>query len=111
LTVAAGVPREFVAPMRDMPIWPAFERVAHTLAYDGVFMEGTISGKPLPRQRWEAVTVPTLVLDGGSNDMWMHSAAQALADVLPRAQQRTLEGQTHEVAPDVLAPVLEDLFG
>jgi len=111
LITAAGVPVEYIAPMRDSPIWPAFEKVAHTLAYDGAFMEGTISGKPLPPERWAAVTVPTLVMDGGNSDLRMHSAAQALADALPAAQRRTLEGQTHEVAPEVLAPLLEDFFG
>ena len=55
--------------------------------------------------------MPTLVMDGGNSDLRMHSAAQALADALPAAQRRTLEGQTHEVAPEVLAPLLEDFFG
>ena len=36
--------------------------------------------------------------------------AEALADALPNAQRRTLEGQTHEVAPEVLAPVLQAFF-
>ena len=35
---------------------------------------------------------------------------RAVADVLPNAQRRTLEGQTHDVAPDALAPVLEKYF-
>jgi hypothetical protein len=30
--------------------------------------------------------------------------------VLTNAQHRTLEGQTHAVAPEVLAPVLEEFF-
>ncbi|MDV9192557.1 alpha/beta hydrolase, partial [Streptomyces sp. SR27] len=29
---------------------------------------------------------------------------------LPRARHRTLTGQTHEVAPHVLAPVLEEFL-
>jgi len=35
---------------------------------------------------------------------------RALADVLPNAKLRTLEGQTHMVKPKALAPVLVDFF-
>jgi hypothetical protein len=40
----------------------------------------------------------------------MYDAAQALGKAIPNAQIRTLEGQTHDVDPDVLAPVLEGFF-
>src|SRR4029077_8028142 len=32
LTVGAGMPPQFVAPMRTMPMWPALETTAHTLS-------------------------------------------------------------------------------
>lgn len=107
---AAEVPEEFVAQMRQEPFWPAFEAVAHTLPYDATLMEGTMFGKALPAERWASVVVPTLVLDGGASPAYMHSGAQALADALRDAQRRTLEGQTHEVAPEILAPVLQAFF-
>src|SRR5262249_39086734 len=99
-----------VTPMRSEPFWPAFEAVAHTLAYDGAIMEGTVAGQPLPSERWASVTAPTLVIDGGASPARMRHAADALADVLRNAQRRTLEGQAHDVAPEVLAPVLEEFF-
>jgi hypothetical protein len=40
----------------------------------------------------------------------MQSAAQAVAFALPNAHRRTLEGQTHDVAPEALAPVLVEFF-
>jgi hypothetical protein len=40
----------------------------------------------------------------------MQSAAQAVAPAIPNAQRRTLEGQTHDVAPEALAPVLVEFF-
>jgi hypothetical protein len=40
----------------------------------------------------------------------MHNAAQAVAHALPNAKLRTLEGQTHDVTPEVLAPVLVEFF-
>lgn len=105
-----GVPEEFVAQMRQEPFWSTFEAVAHTLPYDAALMEGTMFGKALPTERWASVVVSTLVVDGGESPAYMHSGAQALADALPNAQRRTLEGQTHEVAPEVLAPVLQAFF-
>jgi hypothetical protein len=36
LTAAVGLPPEFVAPMREAPMWPGMEEVAHTLAYDAL---------------------------------------------------------------------------
>jgi len=110
LTGPAEVPAEFVARMRQAPIWPAFEAVAHTLAYDAAFMEGAQLGGPLPAGRWESVTMPTLVVDGGASPEYIHGGAQAIADLLPDARRSTLEGQTHEVDPEVLAPVLAEFF-
>jgi hypothetical protein len=40
----------------------------------------------------------------------MRQGAQALADILPNAQRRTLEGQTHAVDPQALAPLLVEFF-
>jgi hypothetical protein len=40
----------------------------------------------------------------------MHITATALANAIPNAQHRTLEGQTHEVATEAIAPVLVEFF-
>ncbi len=101
-----GLPAEFVAEARKAPWWPAQEALAHTLAYDATIM-GDYS---LPTKRAASVTAPTLVIAGGADFPWMRDTAQALADTLPNAQRRTLEGQTHDVAPDALAPVLVEFF-
>lgn len=110
MTVAVQVPAEFIAEMRNSPMWAAAEAVAHTLSYDGAIMGDTMSGSPAPLARFASVTVPTLVMDGGASPLYMHHAAQALADVLPNVQRRTLEGQDHGAAPDVLVPVLVEFF-
>jgi pimeloyl-ACP methyl ester carboxylesterase len=109
LTVAVGLPAEFVPPMRDMPMWPGMEAVAHTIAYDGRIVGDTMSGKPLGADRFAAVTVPTLVLIGGTTP-WLNDGGHALVEALPHGQLRQLDGQTHDVAPDVLAPALIDFF-
>jgi pimeloyl-ACP methyl ester carboxylesterase len=64
----------------------------------------------VPAERLRSVTVPTLVIDGGASPPFMHLAAEAAAEALPDARRRTLDGQTHDVAPDALAPVLAGFF-
>ena len=44
-----------------------------------------------------------VVLAGGASPPFMRETAQALADALPHGQTRTLEGQDHNVAPEVIA--------
>jgi pimeloyl-ACP methyl ester carboxylesterase len=109
-TEAVGLPADVVAGMRQAPIWPVFESVAPTLAYDGAILEGTVEGRPLSDRRWAAVTGPVLVLDGGDSPSSMASAAEALAGVLLDARRETLPGQQHEVDPKVLAPVLAAFY-
>lgn len=101
-----GLPPEFVAQARNAPWWPNQEALAHTLAYDATIM----GDYTLPAERVAAVTIPTLVLDGGASFPFMGVTAQALADRLPHGQRRTLEGQRHDVDAAKLAPVLEEFF-
>ena len=110
LTEAAGVPAEAVSHMRGAPYWPGLESVAHTLPYDDAIMGDLTSGKPLPAARWAGVTIPALVIDGGDSPPWARSAVQAIVDVLPQAERRTLDGQTHQADPEVLAPSLDGFF-
>ncbi len=105
-----GVSDLFIALMRLMPVWSKLKAVAHTLPYDGAIVKDNQRGEPLPAGRWASVTVPTLVMDGGKSPAWMRNANRALASVLPTAQYRTLEGQTHMLNAKVHAPVLIEFF-
>jgi hypothetical protein len=40
----------------------------------------------------------------------LHSSADAVAALLPNAERRTLEGQTHFVKPKAIAPLLDAYF-
>jgi pimeloyl-ACP methyl ester carboxylesterase len=105
-----GTPADQVSGMRQAPVWPMFEAIAPTLAYDAAAMGET---RMPPVDRASHVAEPTLVMDGGANLTmmpFMHSTANALAKAIPHAQQRTLEGQTHDVNLEVLAPVLVEFF-
>jgi pimeloyl-ACP methyl ester carboxylesterase len=110
MTTGVGVPPEAVPSMKESPFWPSLEALAHTLWYDGTIMDEHMAGEPLPADRWSSVTIPTLVIDGGASPPAFRNAVRALVDVLPTARRRTMEGQTHEVDPTLLAPVLTEFF-
>ena len=93
-----------------MPMWSKLKAIAHTLPYDGAIVRDNQRGNPLPANRWASITVPALVMDGGNSPAWMRRGNQSLASVLPNAQYRTLEGQTHMLKPKVHAPLLVEFF-
>lgn len=108
LTAAIGLPAAAVGGMRQSPFWPALEAVAHTIAYDGRIMGTTMSGAPLPADRWASLTVPTLIMYGNGTEPWLITAARALADLLATARLQAVEGAQHSVAAEVLAPALRE---
>jgi len=101
-----GLPPDFIEAARSEPWWAAQEAIAPTLAYDAAVMGDSL----VPVQQAASVTIPTLVLDGGTADPFFHAAAQALVSVMPHAQLRSLPGQPHNVDPQVIAPVLVEFF-
>ena len=75
-----------------------------------------MSGDPAALRKWASVTVPTLVMDGTvflgreENHVFFQHGADELATILPHAKRRTLEGQDHIPADDVLAAALQAFF-
>jgi pimeloyl-ACP methyl ester carboxylesterase len=106
MTQVVGLPAEFAAQARAAPWWTTQEALAHTLAYDATIM----GDYALPVERAASIKVPTIVIDGGASFSWIQETADALADIIPNAQRRTLEGQQHNVDPAALAPVLQEFF-
>ncbi|MEU4699252.1 alpha/beta fold hydrolase [Nonomuraea dietziae] len=104
---AAEVPVEAVTAMRAEPSWPELEAVAHTLAYEAAVMG---PGNALPAGLLGAINRPTLVLNGERSPAWMTSAGRAVAKSVPGALHRVLEGQTHNVSAQALAPELLEFF-
>jgi pimeloyl-ACP methyl ester carboxylesterase len=105
-----GMPKVLVALMRFMPAWSKLKGVAPTLRYDAAVMGDTQSGRPLPAKRWSAAAAPTLVVVGGKSPAWMQNGTRALAGVLPNAERRSLEGQTHLVKAKPLAPLVSEFL-
>lgn len=101
-----GVHKETIGRMRSAPLWRGLESVAHTLAYD----DALLGDGGVPEERLASVTARTLVICGGFSPAQVRATAHALADAVPRGRHRTLTGQTRELAPQVVAPVLADFF-
>jgi pimeloyl-ACP methyl ester carboxylesterase len=101
-----GMPASAVAGMRAQPGWTLLEAIAPTLAYD----DEVLAGGRVPRDLTSRINIPALVLAGGGSPQGLQQAANATAEALPTAEYRTLAGQTHDVAPDVLAPMLAEFL-
>ncbi|VXC20255.1 alpha/beta fold hydrolase [Aeromicrobium sp. 9AM] len=101
-----GIPQQVIDGMRGSPGWPRMEAIAPTLAYD----DKLLAGGRVPHEIAAQITAPVLLLSGSASPESLQQAAAATAVALPNATHRTLEGQTHDVAPDVLAPVLAEFF-
>jgi pimeloyl-ACP methyl ester carboxylesterase len=102
-----GADDEGVEQVRQSPMWPVMEAVAPTLAYDAAALGEEAS---VPVERAARLAMPTLVMNGDASYPFMHETAVALSEAIPNAQHRILAGQTHEVAPEVLDPVLTEFF-
>lgn len=97
-----GLPSQAIDGIRSQPGWAMLEAIAPTLAYD----DTVLAGGRLPRDLAARITAPTLLLAGGASPQPLQQAAKATAEALPAAEHRTLDGQTHDVDPHALAPVL-----
>jgi len=102
-----GVPAEQLAEMAHYPMWPMWEAVAPTIAYDAAALGEEAA---VPIQKAAQISVPTLIMNGDTSYPFMAESAAALASAMPHGQHLTLEGQTHEVSIEALAPVLVDFF-
>jgi pimeloyl-ACP methyl ester carboxylesterase len=106
-----GLPADMIAGMHHAPIWPDMEAVAPTLVFDAEALGFASRGGAMPEERIASITAPTLVLDGGATWPWMREVQQRIAKTLPNAEYGTLDEQTHDVSPQVLAPALTTFLG
>ena len=101
-----GLAEQMIQGARNSPMWPGMEAIAPTLAYD----DAVLGDGLVPRARLADIGVPVLSLAGGASPSWMREAARAVADSAPQGTYRVLEGQTHMVDPNVLAPALAEFL-
>ena len=103
-----GIPPGDIEGMRQGPGWASLHAVAPTLAYDHAAILG--ENGSVPAARAAHVAVPALVLYGSAGAPFMADTARALSAAMPHATLRGLDGQTHDIDPAVLAPVLTEFF-
>jgi pimeloyl-ACP methyl ester carboxylesterase len=103
-----GTPDEQIQGMRKAPFWAGLEAIAPTLAYDHTGVLGP--DRAVPAGRAAQIRTPALAMYGGAGAPFMRVAAQTLSRALPDARLRGLDGQTHDVSPDALAPLLAEFF-
>jgi len=103
-----GAPPEQIEGMRQSPAWSFMEQIAPTLAYDHTALMG--STNTIPTALVVRISSPALVISGDAGLPFMQVTARSLSRIIPHAELRILPGQTHDVDPQVLAPVLQEFF-
>jgi pimeloyl-ACP methyl ester carboxylesterase len=100
-----GTPPGALEHMKAGPYWAHLVAFAPSLPRDvRLSNDGAV-----PARRFAAITAPTLALAGGASP-WAGEVAAAVAAAVPQGRSRVLGGQGHDVADEVLIPVLEEFF-
>jgi len=102
-TKGVGIPAEVVVGMRNAPFRPMLEKMAHTLVYEMTILGNGVLASDLAA----SIAIPLLVMVGSESPSFMHDSAKALAKDAKQGQYRLLEGQTHDIVPAAVAPVVE----
>lgn len=102
---ALGMPEETISSMAGTPMWDSMKMLAPTIGYDNHVMGD--SGIP---DVATDLTAPTLVAVGGTSPKTMKEAAKALAAAIPNCTEITIPDQSHDIKPDVLAPILIEFY-
>jgi pimeloyl-ACP methyl ester carboxylesterase len=101
-----GMPGAMIEQIKASPGWGPLLDLAPTLAYDvRMLNEGVV-----PEERLHAIACPVLGTAGGLSAPWAVASVRAIAGAVKDGEWRELEGQTHTVAPEVLASVLRERF-
>lgn len=103
-------PGFMVQIMRLTPAWSKLKQVAHTLPYDHALLAAHRNGEPLPADRFANATMPALAMAGGKSDEWFRTTMRNVAERLPQADYRTIDGQNHMLKAKVIAPTLKEFL-
>src|SRR5947209_883386 len=105
-TEAVKIPPAIVVQLRHAPFRSGLEAIAHTLVYDATIV-GDLS---LPGDMMASIDTPALVITGDQSPPILREAARAVAQALPNGHLRILPGQTHDLRPEVTAPVVREFL-
>lgn len=110
MTQLVGLPAGAAAGMKQSPMWPGLEAIAHTVVYDATITATSSGDFLIPVKQMSTLKTPTIVIDGGASWDWIRATSKAVADAIPEAEYLTLEGQSHDVSAEVIAPKLVEFF-
>lgn len=103
---STGMSDAMIEQVKASPGWRPLLALAHTLAYDvRLLNEGVV-----PADRLSDITCPVLGTTGSLSPPWAEASVRAVAAAVQNGEWRVLEGQSHNVAPDVLASVFRERF-
>jgi pimeloyl-ACP methyl ester carboxylesterase len=102
---SVGVTDKQVAAMERLPMWKGLTAMAPTLAYDTIELM-----EQYPQLDTTTIAAKTLVMYGSASPDFMGETAQKLSKAMKHAESRALEGQTHDVKAEALAPILAEFF-
>jgi pimeloyl-ACP methyl ester carboxylesterase len=103
---AIGMPPPALEDMKRSPDWQGMKKIDFTLDYDYAVL-----GNGAVPDTVKVIRVPTLVMSGEKSMDFLQPTADRIAELIPNAQRRIVPGQTHQAAPDAVAPLLVDFFG
>lgn len=102
---SVGVTDKQIAAMQRLPMWKGLTAMAHTLAYDTIELM-----EQYPHVDVQTISTKTLIMYGSASPDFMSHTAEELSKTMRNAQLRAIEGQTHDVKADVMAPELASFF-
>lgn len=101
-----GTTPDKIEAMKKSPEWNEMVRIGHTLVYDfEILGDGEV-----PVDIAKNITIPTLIMDGEKSFEFMHATADTVAKIIPGAVRKTIKDQTHNLAPEAVAPELLNFF-
>lgn len=103
---SVGVTEKQIAAMQRLPMWKGLTAMAHTLAYDTIELM-----EQYPALDTKGIATKSLVMYGSASPSFMSDTALKLSETMVNSKLRPLEGQSHDVKADALAPVLAEFFG
>jgi pimeloyl-ACP methyl ester carboxylesterase len=93
-----GVPDEMIDGLRGTERWRRMVAIAPTLVYDCRLSDA------MTPEVLAAVAVPVLILDSDSSSDDLTGSAAMAARLIPGARHKSLPGDWHVVAPELIAP-------
>lgn len=106
LSAVMRIPKQGIAHMRQMPMWPGLEAISHTLIYDTL----VVGDRRWPADRMASIKEPTLVISSSASSPWIQHSAQRVAHHLAGGAHQSVNGAPHDASPEILAPVLTAFF-